>query len=181
MTVPVLTFLAGAVVPLLLQAAGLTFTPPQAWQPRPAASSMRVAEFVIPRAAGDGEDAEAIIYFFGGTGGSVEANITRWIGQIQQADGSPSAAKATRETVTINGLQVTTVDVSGTYVAEVRPGATEHYNKPGFRLRAAVVETPRGPYYIKVTGPAKTLAAADADYKGLLASLKASAPPEQRD
>ena len=70
------------------------------------------------------------------------------------------------------------VDVSGTYVAEVRPGASEHYNKPGFRLRAAVVETPRGPYYIKLTGPAKTVAAADADYMALLASLKPSAPAE---
>ena len=86
--------------------------------------------------------------------------------------------KATRKTQTINGLNVTMVDVSGTYVAEVRPGAAEHYNKPGFRLRAAVVETPRGPYYIKLTGPAKTVAAADADYMALLTSLKASAPAE---
>ena len=175
-----LTSLAAATVTFLVQAAGLTFAAPKSWQPRAASSNMRVAEFVIPRAAGDAEDAEAIIYFFGGTGGSADANITRWIGQIQQPDGSASQAKATRETQTINGLKVTTVDVSGTYVAEVRPGASEHYNKPGFRLRAAMVETPRGPYYIKLTGPAKTVAAADADYKALLASLKASASPEQR-
>ena len=178
MTVPVFTSLAAATVTFLVQAAGLAFTPPKAWQPRAPSSSMRVAEFVIPRAAGDAEDAEAIIYFFGGTGGSADANITRWIGQIQQPDGSASAARATRETRTINGLKVTTIDVSGTYVAEVRPGASEHYNKPGFRLRAAVVETPRGPYFIKVTGPAKTIAAAEADYKALLGSLKASTAPE---
>ena len=178
MTVRMLASLAAATVTFLVQAAGLAFTPPKAWQPRAASSSMRVAEFVIPRAPGDAEDAEAIIYFFGGTGGSADANITRWIGQIQQPDGSASAAKATRETQTINGLTVTTIDVSGTYVAEVRPGASEHYNKPGFRLRAAVVETPRGPYFIKVTGPAKTIAAADADYKALLRSLKASTPPQ---
>ena len=181
MTVLTLTSIAAATVTFLVQAAGLAFTAPKAWQPRAASSSMRVAEFVIPHAPGDREDAEAIIYFFGGTGGSADANITRWIGQIQQPDGSSSAEKATRATQTINGLEVTTVDVSGTYVAEVRPGASEHYNKPGFRLRAAVVRTPRGPYYIKVTGPAKTVAAADGDYKALLASLKASAPPEQRD
>jgi hypothetical protein len=142
---------------------------------------MRVAEFVIPRAAGDAEDAEAIIYFFGGTGGSADANVARWIGQIQQPDGSSTAEKAKRNSTTINGLNVTTVDVSGTYVAEVRPGATEHYNKPGFRLRAAVIETPRGPYYIKLTGPAKTVAAADADFKALLASLKASSAPQERE
>lgn len=153
-------------------AAGLAFTAPPAWTSRPSASTMRVAEFVVSKAPGDSEDAEAIVYFFGGTGGTVDANIDRWIGQMQQPDGSASKDKARREALTINGLKVTTVDLTGTYVAEVRPGATERHNKPGFRLRAAVVETPRGPYYIKMTGPAKTMAAADADFKALLASVR---------
>jgi hypothetical protein len=162
--------------------AGLAFTAPAAWHSRPAASAMRVAEFVVPRAAGDSEDAEVIIYFFGGSGGSADANVERWIGQMQQPDGSATKDKARRESQTVNGLKLTLVDVSGTFVAEVRPGATEHFNKPGFRLRAAVVETPRGPYYIKMTGPAKTVAAADADFRALLASLKPSAAPaEERE
>lgn len=155
------------------QAGGLAYTAPAAWKARPAASAMRVAEFVVPHAAGDSEDAEAIIYYFGGSGGSADANIDRWIGQVQQPDGSASKDKAKRETRTINGMPVTLVDVSGTYVAELRPGSTERYNKPGFRVRAAVVETPRGPYYVKMTGPAKTIAAADADFNALLASLRA--------
>jgi hypothetical protein len=153
-------------------AAGLAFTAPAAWTPRPPASTMRVAEFVVPRAAGDSEDAEAIVYFIGGSGGTVDANIDRWIGQMQQPDGSASKDKARRESLTINGLKVTTVDLAGTYVAEVRPGATERHNKPDFRLRAAVVETPRGPYYIKMTGPAKTMAAADADFRKFLATMR---------
>jgi hypothetical protein len=157
----------------------LAFTPPAGWQSRASASTMRVAEFVVPKAAGDTEDAEVIVYYFGGTGGSVEANVDRWIGQMQQPDGSPSKDKATRRSQTVNGLAVSTVDVSGTYVAEVRPGATERHNKPNFRLRAAVVETPRGPYYIKMTGPAKTVAAADADYQRFVASVR-FAPPAGR-
>jgi hypothetical protein len=152
--------------------APLTFTAPPAWQTRPASSSMRVAEFVVPKAAGDTEDAELIVYFFGGSGGSADANIDRWIGQVQQPDGAASKEKARRDAKTINGLKVSTVDVSGTYTAEMRPGATEHYNKPGFRLRAAVVETPRGAYYIKMTGPARTMAAADADFSAFLNSLR---------
>jgi hypothetical protein len=153
-------------------AGSLAFTAPAAWHTRPAASSMRVAEFVVPHAPGDTDDAELIVYFFGGSGGSADANIDRWIGQMQQPDGSASKDKARRDAQTVNGLKVSTVDVSGTYVAEMRPGATEHFNKPGFRLRAAVVETPRGAYYIKMTGPAKTVAAADGDFKKFLASLK---------
>ena len=152
--------------------AGLTFMAPAAWHARPASSAMRVAEFVVPKAAGDSEDAEVIIYFFGVTVGSVDSNVNRWIGQMQQPDGSASNDRAHREAQTINGLKVAMVDLAGTYVAEVRPGATERYNKPNFRLRAAVIETPRGAYYIKMTGPAKTMAAADADFKKFLATLR---------
>jgi len=165
-----------AAVLLAGQAAGLSYTAPKAWQSRQTTSSMRVAEFVVPRVAGDPEDAEVIIYYFGGGGGSVDANVERWIGQMQPPDGAASKDKARRATQTVNGLKVDTVDVSGTYVAEVRPGAAERYNKPGFRLRAAVIETPRGPYYIKMTGPAKTVAAAEADYAALVASVRASSP-----
>lgn len=157
-------------------AGGLGFTAPPAWKARPAASSMRVAEFVVPRVAGDGEDGELIVYFFGSffgrLAGGVDANIDRWIGQMQQPDGSRSKDKARREEQTINGLKVTTIDLSGTYVAEVRPGAAERYNKPNFRLRAAVAETKSGPYYLKMTGPAKTMAAADADFKKFVATLR---------
>jgi hypothetical protein len=154
-------------------AGSLAFTAPEAWKPRPAASSMRVAEFVVPRAEGDTEDGEAIIYYFGARGGGgVEANIDRWIGQMKQPDGSPSKDKAVRDEQTVNDLKVATVDVAGTYVAEMSPGSTEHYNKPGYRLRAAVVETPRGAYYVKITGPAKTMAAAEADFKKLVGSLR---------
>ena len=150
----------------------LAYTAPAGWRPRPPASAMRVAEFIIPRAQGDAEDGEVIVYYFGTGAGTVDANIDRWIGQMQQPDGSSTKEKARRSVQTVNGLTVTGVDVTGTYVAEMRPGAAEHFNKPGFRLRAAVVETPRGPYYIKMTGPARTIGAADAAFAAFLGSLR---------
>jgi hypothetical protein len=153
-------------------AGSLTFAAPGGWQTRPPASSMRVAEFVIPRATGDGEDGELIVYYFGTGAGTIDANIDRWIGQIRQPDGSPSGEKARRGSQTVNGLKLTTVDAEGTYVAEVRPGSTDRHNKPGFRLRAAVLETPRGPYYIKMTGPARTIGAADTAFAAFVGSLR---------
>jgi hypothetical protein len=71
-----------------------------------------------------------------------------------------------------HGLALTSVDVSGTYVAETSPGSSEHLNKPGFRLRAAVVEGPGGPYFVKLTGPARTVARWDASYLEFLKSLR---------
>ena len=161
---------------LLAQAApapgSLAFTAPSGWRTRPPASSMRIAEFIVPRAQGDAEDAELIVYYFGAGAGTIEANIDRWIAQIQQVDGSPTKDKARRASQDVNGLHLTMVDAEGTYVAQMSPGSTERYNKPGFRLRAAVVETPRGPYYIKMTGPAKTIGAADAAFTAFVGSLR---------
>jgi hypothetical protein len=153
-------------------AGALRFDAPDGWSSRQAASSMRVAEFTLPRGAGDTDDGELIVYFFGGSGGSVDANIDRWIAQMQQPDGSPSKAAAKRGERTVNGLKVTTVDVAGTYIAEVRPGSAERHNKPGYRMRAAVVITPKGPYFIKAVAPAKTMARWDAAIESFLRSLR---------
>jgi hypothetical protein len=157
---------------LLAVAAALTFTTPPGWRQGEPASSMRVAELTLPRAAGDAEDAQLIVYYFGGQGGSVDANIERWVGQIQQADGKTSGAVAKKESRRVNGLAVTLVDVSGTYVAEIAPGAAERHNKPQFRLRAGVVQTSNGPYYIKLTGPEKTVAKWDQAFEQFVSSLK---------
>jgi hypothetical protein len=144
---------------IVTQSGTLQFTAPAGWNTRPAASSMRVAEFVVSRVAGDPEDAEVVVYFFGGSGGSVEANIERWVGQFRTESGGPVAAPA-RTSSTSGRLKITAIDVAGTYVAEIRPGAAERFNKPNFRMRAAVVETPKGPYFVKFTGPAPTVAKA---------------------
>jgi hypothetical protein len=163
-TIPILT--------AALLAAGLTFTTPDGWRQSAGGSSMRVAEFTLPRADGDAEDAQLIVYYFGGQGGSVDANIQRWVGQMQQPDGRPSTAVVKKQTRTVNGLTVTLVDVDGTYVAEMAPGAATRHNKPRFRLRAGVVETPTGPYFIKLTGPEKTVTGWNAAYDQFVGSFK---------
>jgi hypothetical protein len=155
-----------------LSAAGLSFTTPAGWKTIPTSSSMRVGQYVVPRTAGDAQDGELVVYYFGGSGGTVEANIDRWVAQMQQPDGRSSSAVAKRQSRTVNGLKVTLVDVPGTYIAEVTPGSTERHNSPNFHLRAAVIETSNGPYFIKLTGPAKTIAAAEKAFEGFLSSVK---------
>ena len=140
------------------QQSSLKFTVPAGWVEEERTSSMRVAQYRLPKATGDTEDASLVLYYFGqGQGGSTAANIERWIGQIQQTDGSSSKDKTKEENFEAHGLKVTTVDVSGTYVAETAPGSGTLHNKPGYRLRAAVVETPKGSYFVKLVGPEKTV------------------------
>ena len=61
--------------------------------------------------------------------------------------------------------------LSGTYIAEVRPGAAERHNSPGYRMRTAVIEAPNGPYYVKLVGPAKTVAAWNDSFNAFLGSV----------
>ena len=139
------------------QKSELKFRVPAGWVEEQRTSSMRVAQYKLPKAEGDTEDASVVLYYFGpGQGGSTAANIDRWIGQMKQDDGS-AAKGAKDEQLVANGLKVTTVDVSGTYVAETAPGSGTFNNKPAYRLRAAVVETPNGSYFVKLVGPEKTV------------------------
>jgi hypothetical protein len=139
---------------LFSQQAQLKFTVPAGWVEEERTSSMRVAQYRLPKAPGDAEDASLVLYYFGqGQGGSTAANIERWVSQMKQADD----ATAKEERLEANRLKVATVDVSGTYVAETAPGSGELHNKPGYRLRAAVVETPGGSYFVKLVGPEKTV------------------------
>ena len=72
------------------------------------------------------------------------------------AGGSPKD-RAKTETITVNGLKVTTVDVTGTYTAQMSPGSETRHNDANYRLRAAVIETAKGNYFVKLVGPAKTV------------------------
>jgi hypothetical protein len=67
------------------------------------------------------------------------------------------------------------IDLTGTYKgggAMMNPGAPPAAPKTGYRLLGAIVEGKSGPVYFKLTGPAKTIAAAQADFQKMLASLK---------
>ena len=157
------------------QSAGgeLRFKAPDGWTTEKSSSTMRVAQYKLPKTEGDKEDASLVLYYFGANqGGTPQANIDRWIGQIQQADGSDSKSKAKTENLTVNGLKVTTVDVTGLYTAEMAPGSGTFHNDDNYRLRAAVIETPKGNYFVKLAGPAKTIARWDQSYSDYLKSFE---------
>jgi hypothetical protein len=136
----------------------LHFKAAEGWVKEQTKSAMRLAQYSLPKAEGDPKDAELVIYYFGAAqGGAAQANIDRWISQMQQPDGSDSKARAKTETSTVNGLKVTGVDVAGTYTAEMSPGSSEKRNDANYRLRAAVIETPKGSYFLKLVGPTKTM------------------------
>jgi hypothetical protein len=154
------------------EAGGLSWSAPKEWEAQ-GAKAMRVATYKIPAAKGDAEPGELAIFYFGqGQGGGVDANVKRWVGQFQKPDGSPISEKeAKTKKDTLNGLPVTTVDVKGTY-AGGGPMMGPSSPKPGFRLLGAIVEGPEGAIFFKLTGPEKTVAAADKSFRKMLETVK---------
>ncbi|MBI4551621.1 MAG: hypothetical protein HY710_05090 [Candidatus Latescibacteria bacterium] len=151
-------------------AAGVSWTVPSRWKAQ-GDRPMRVATYTIPVAPGDPEPGECGVFFFGaGQGGDVQSNLTRWTNQFEQPDGKTPAAKTEKKT--INGIAVTTISVSGTYLASMGPMAVGQEKKPNFRLLGVVIAAPGGNVFLKLTGPAKTVAAAEPEFQGIVASLK---------
>jgi len=151
----------------------LRFKVPEGWTAEKPTSDMRVAQYKLPKAAGDSEDALLVVYYFGqGQGGSAQANIDRWINQVKQPDGHPSKERAKTETLTVNGLPVNMVDVAGNYAGGMSPDSAPANNKSIYRLRAAVIDTPKGSYFVKLTGPEKTVSYWDQAYTDYIKSFE---------
>lgn len=149
---------------------GLVVKAPTAWTESPPSSSMRLGQWTI----GSGESAaELVVYHFGAAGaGSAEANLDRWFGQFEQADGTSSREAAKVENKTIAGMPVTRAEVSGRYVAEVRPGAGERHDQADWAMLGAIVDSGQGAYYFKLVGPKATVHEARAAFDAMLDSMK---------
>ena len=128
---------------------------PAAWVATQPGSTMRVAQFALPGAAG-AEAGEVVAYFFpSGQGGPQEANIERWASQFVSADGQPVTPAITAEKA--GDTEVTLVELHGTYARGVGMGPTGEA-KPDQSLLSAMVETPIGRITLQMYGPSKTVA-----------------------
>lgn len=138
-----------------LPAKDLTLKIPAAWKKEESKSPMRAAQARIPALEGDKEDAELVVFTFPG-GGSIEANIQRWVGQFKPEDRTASLVKGK----CAHGAYWL-LDVVGTYkktVGAPMSGKTE--DAPGMRMLAIILPLEgKGQYFLKLTGPDKTAAA----------------------
>lgn len=151
---------SGAVAPPpAASASDLKFEAPVDWKPVPPPSAMRKAQYAIPHVEGDSEDGEVVLFYFGpGEGGATADNLARWRGQFTTADGGALPADASKEEkLDAGGLKVTLLDVSGRFAPGAMPGMQATGPRDNYRMLAAVIETPHGPWFVKVTGPANTI------------------------
>jgi hypothetical protein len=131
----------------------IKYSAPQGWIAETPSGSMRKAQYKLPGVEGK-DPAELAVFHFPGTGGSVEANLSRWYGQFKQPAGGSTQERAETKSVMATELPVTIVYTTGTYLKSSSPmsmgGPVEEL--PGYALLAAIVETAGGPWFFKAPG-----------------------------
>jgi hypothetical protein len=148
--------------------AGLAWEVPKGWESAPVPSPMRLATYRLPSAPGDPERPELGVFYFGsGQGGSVDANVARWLAQFEAEKGTKREAP---EKLTVHGVAVTVVKVEGTYASGMPGGPTTP--RSGWALLGAIAEGPEGAVFFKLTGPRKSVEKARAGFDALVVSLR---------
>ena len=130
---------------------------PTGWVEQTPSSRMRPAQYLLPRVEGDPEDGEMVVFHFPGQGGSIQANIARWIGQMSRPDGSPATDDAKISEKMVGGQKVTLLEVSGTYQSGGMGPRSQGASRPGYLMRGAIIDTNHGPWFFKLTGPVATV------------------------
>jgi hypothetical protein len=146
---------------------GLYLRAPSNWAMLEPSSAMRKAEYTLKGPGGDGN---FIVFFFGkGEGGGADANLERWIAQMEGPNGGP--APSTRSEMTVNNVSIKSVTVTGTLLPSTMSGIME--KRSGYKMLGSVVEGPGGPWFLKATGPAATIDAEHMNYSAMLSALRA--------
>ncbi|HOD66037.1 MAG TPA: hypothetical protein PKW75_10155 [candidate division Zixibacteria bacterium] len=153
--------------------AGMTFQPPAAWVDL-GPSGMRQASYYLRPVSGDADSATVTVFYFGpGGGGSVAANIDRWIGQMATGEKDNPSERAERSSLQADSLPVHVISVGGTYSGAMGGpmggGGEAHAD---YRMVAAVIEAPEGNVFFKLTGPEKTAVEMQSGFFAMLKSVK---------
>lgn len=145
---------------------------PAEWKVAPPQSRMLEKELSI--AAPEGVEAKAGRLTVMAAGGSVSANVSRWIGQFKGTEGGADRSGAKIEKSEVNGMKTTLVDLSGTYMEGMggRPFGPKT-PREGYRMLGAIVETGDvGNYFFKLIGPKGSVDPAAEGFKKMIASLE---------
>ena len=142
----------------------MTWTAAPSWRVQRNPSPMRKVTYLVPKVDGDPENGDLSI---SQAGGGADANIKRWGTQFTGGSGP------TITTRMVGPLRVILVEIHGTYDGGGMPGANAPAPapKPDWALLGAIVEATTPPYFFKLTGPAKTIAAAHGAFDDMVASF----------
>jgi hypothetical protein len=139
--------------PATFKVASFTFTRPADWSWVEVTSKMRAAQLKV----GGENGADVVFYFFGPNSGDVQSNASRWLKQFESKAGAEKT-----ETVEAGASKITLVSTEGTYNSGMPGGPTTPMQN--YALLGAIMESPEGLVFIKMTGPAELVKAKHAQF-----------------
>jgi len=136
--------MAKAADPVEFTVGSFVFARPESWGWVVPSSPMRKAQLSVPGVDGSAPAEVTFFHFGAGQGGSVQANVDRWFKQF--SDGYTDA-----RTEQAGSTTITFVKAVGTFSSGMPGGPTTPMK--GYALRGAILESPSGDVYVKMTGP----------------------------
>lgn len=156
---------------------GLTSTTPDTWKTKPGApaSQFRLYTLLLPKGPTDEADPELQITFFGkGGGGGLDANVQRWQGMFEAPEGKKIDDVTKTDKFKVGKAEVVVVDISGTYLEKFPPFApnAKTIRRPDYRRINVFMDSENGPFFMNLTGPAKTIERNMKDFNNWLRAFK---------
>lgn len=147
--------------------AGVTFYPDQSWTDL-GPSGMRQADYMLRGVDGESDSATVNVFYFGpSSGGGVQDNLNRWIGQMDLGGKEP-----TRSTFEVAGMTAYVVEAMGTYNGMMGgPMSGNATSKENYRMTGVVLEGPEGNVFFKLTGPDKTALKMTDQFMGMIRGI----------
>lgn len=139
---------------------GIRFDVPSDWEEKAPSSSMLMAEYRLSGDSGPGR------LTFSTAGGGKDANVDRW---KQQFHRGPNDAEPQETAIVLAGKNGTLIEVTGEFTDMFGGGAA----KPDWQLLGVVVPIEADQnFFIKLTGPAKTLQSRKEEFMRFLQSAR---------
>lgn len=160
--------LAAAGLAADVEIAGMKSKVPDGWKEEPTTSEMRLAQFKLPKAEGDAEDAQLIIFYFKGGSGTAEQNLQR---QVAKFAGKPEVKV---DKIQVGKVEAPYQDITGTFLQKKRPFDPQDkgVEKANYRQLYVPLVTDKGDYYPTLVGPAKTVEKHKKDFEAFLKNFK---------
>ncbi|MDF1753957.1 MAG: hypothetical protein P1U89_14335 [Verrucomicrobiales bacterium] len=150
------TLFCGAEEKAPIKAGEFTFSYNDSWVRQAVTSSMRAGQLTYKQSDEKLKNVDVVFFYFGpGGAGGVQANIDRWAGQFV------GEAETNTEKKTVNNREIVYFTGNGTFEDSMGgPFSGNKVQKENYSVLAAILPSDNGPVFLKMTGPAESVAAA---------------------